>query len=107
VKLVADEFVAVAVTEYDPLAAEPAEVTVSVAEPLAPGARESDAGERDFVHPEGTASVRVNEDVEQAELSAFVTERVNATAVPAATPLLCEGVSDTTGLARVQGAETT
>ena len=106
-KVVADEFFAVAVTEYDPLAAEDGEVTVSVAEPEAPGARERDAGERLPAQPDGTVSVSVKDEVVQELLSLFVTDRVKATAVPAATPALCDGESDTVGLARTHGLATT
>jgi hypothetical protein len=49
----------------------------------------------------------VKDDAAQALLSELVTERVKATAVPDATPLLCEGDSETAGLARVHGVETT
>ena len=87
--------------------ADAAEVTVRVAVPLAPGASVSVVGERVPVQPAGTVSVNVKEDAVQEALSLLVTDGVNATAVPAATPALCSGESPTVGLARVQGVDTT
>jgi len=107
VKAVADEFFAVAVTEYDPLAAVAADLTDSVALPVAPGASESDVGESVPVHPDGTTLVSVKDEVVHDALSEFVTESVNATVEPAATPALWEGDRLTVGLARTQGLATT
>jgi hypothetical protein len=89
------------------LAAEEGEVTVSVAVPEAPCASVRDDGEKLAVHPAGTVFVRVKEEAVQKLLSAFVTERVKATAVPAPTPALCDGDSETVGLARTHGLATT
>jgi len=87
--------------------ADAAEVTVTVAEPLAPGASVSELGENVPVQPAGNVPVSVKEEAVQAALSLLVTEDVNATAVPAATPALCSGERLTTGLARTQGFDTT
>ena len=89
------------------MVADAAEVTVRVAVLFAPGASVSVAGARVPVQPAGTVSVNVKEEAVQEALSLFVTDAVNATAVPAATPALCSGESPTVGLARVQGVETT
>ena len=105
--MVAPEFFAVAVNPYDPLLVEEGEVTVTVAVPEPPGERVSDVGDTGPVQPEGTASVSANEEAVQDALSALVTDSVNATAVPAATPALCDGDRLTVGFARVHGAATT
>ena len=86
--------------------ADAAEVTVTVAVPLAPDASVSEAGESVPVQPAGAVSVSVKEDAVQTALSLLVTEAVNATGVPAATPAPCSGERLTTGFARTQGLET-
>ena len=100
-------FFAVALTGYEPFAADVEDVTWSVVEPEAPEASVSDEAVRLPVQPAGTLFVRSNVAAEQEPLLLFVTETVNATGVPAGTPGLVAGERLTAGLASVHGLATT
>ena len=89
-------------TPYEPPVADTDDVTVSVADPEAPGAIDKEAGDGVPVQPEGTVLLRSKMDAVQAVLSLFVTDTVNGTPVPAATGALCNGERLTVGLAAVQ-----
>ena len=78
------------------------EVTFRVVEAEAPGETEREAAVKAPVQPEGTVEVRVKTDAVQGLTSLLVTEMVKLTAVPAATPAVCEGRSETTGATCVQ-----
>jgi hypothetical protein len=82
-------------------------VTWSVVEPEAPDDSVREIAVRLPVQPEGTIFVRSNAAVEQEPPLLFVTEKVNVTGVPAATPGLVPGERLTAGLASVHGVETT
>ena len=75
-KLVAAALVADAVTVLTPLAADAAEVTFKVADPLAPGARVRLWLVKAADHPAGTVAARLKLSVLQAGLSLLVTDTV-------------------------------
>ena len=87
--------------EYEPLEMLVGEVTVRLAELLAPGERERAELLHIPTQPLGRLAFKLKFAVVQAELSLSVTLTAKATGVPGATDWLCDGDIVTTGLARV------
>ena len=99
-------FVATAATLFTPFTALADEVTFSVVEPLAPGARFKAEAVYELAHPVGTELVKVKFAVAHDAVSLFLTVTEKGTGVPAITEAACAGEIVTVGLARLQGAGT-
>jgi len=96
-------FVAVTGSVYTALGAVEGDPTVSVAEPVAPGASVSCAGLNAADQPAGTLAWSPNAEAEQLEESVLVTVTVQLFAVPGLAHCVADGESASTGFAWTQG----
>jgi hypothetical protein len=83
---VVEALVALTATLYVPAAVPVGDVTVTVAEPLFPGASDNEVVFQLSDHPDGTASPKLKIETEHPEVSLFISVTVKLTGVPGVTP---------------------